>query len=193
MSRPFSQSDPPLQNPENEPLPVVGLLIFFVGIAMMAYGITALWFGMREIMDVGGYCAEGGPYEIRQDCPDGAELLMLTGIPAGVIGVFVTLIGGGKCGRGAGLLALLGWPALFVSLGYNFIDYAISPPEGMGDPVGWWISGVIFGLMGLPALLGVPFLVRNIQPERRVAILTAFVLAVIAGVAFGIWVNSRVG
>ncbi len=179
--------------PGNEPSPALGYLIFFIGVTMVAYGITALWFGMRDVMDVGGYCAEGGPYVSRQSCPDSAELLMFTGIPAGVIGLFIAMLGGAKAAKGAAGLLLLAWPALFISLGFNFIDYAIDPPENMDGTVGWWICGVIFGLMGLPALLGIPMLVKAIQPERRTAVLLAFVLAIGAGIALGIVIRDAAG
>lgn len=177
---------------ENKRSPALGYIVFFLGVAMVAYGVTALWFGMRDVMDVGGYCAEGGPYVIQQTCPDGAELLMLTGIPVGIIGLFVALAGGAMAAKGAGALLLLGWPALFVSLGYNFLDYAINPPENMGSTAGWWICGIIFALMGLPALLGVPFLAKAIQPDRRTAVLAVFVLATAVGVVSGIWVDSTI-
>lgn len=178
--------------PKNEPVSLVGYLIFFIGMAMLSYGITALWFGMRDVMEVGGYCAEGGPYVIQQHCPDGAELLMFTGIPAGIIGLFVAMLGAAKSARGAASLLLLGWPALFISLGYNFIDYAINPPEGMGSTVGWWVCGIMFALMGLPALAGIPWLLRAIQPDRRNAVLTVFVLAAAAGVAAGILIAGSI-
>ncbi|HMU26542.1 MAG: hypothetical protein U0R29_10075 [Solirubrobacterales bacterium] len=183
-------SDRLSQIPKNEPFPVVGLVIFFVGMVMVAYGITALWFGMREVMDVGGYCAEGGPYVVRQHCPDGAELLIFTGIPIGIIGLFIALLGGAKSAKGAAGLLLLGWPALFISLGYNFIDYAINPPEGMGSTAGWWVCGILFALMGLPALAGIPMLVKAIQPERRNAVLAVFLIAAAAGVVIGIQVAN---
>lgn len=185
-----SRSDPLPHTPKKEPSPIVGYLVFFVGVAMVAYGITALWFGMRGVMDVGGYCAEGGPYVIQQHCPDGAELLMFTGIPAGIIGLFIALLGGAKAAKGAGALLLLGWPALFISLGYNFIDYAINPPEGMGSTAGWWVCGVVFALMGLPALGGIPILVKGIQPDRRNAVLGVLAFAIVAGIAIGIWVDA---
>lgn len=169
-------------------LPVAGLLIFFVGVAMVAYGVTALWFGMRDVMEVGGYCAEGGPYEIRQTCPDRSELLMFTGIPVGVIGLFVAVVGAAKSGRGAGSLLWLSWPALFISLGYNFIDYAINPPEGMDSTVGWWVCGVLFGLMGIPALFAIPWLYKGIERAHRTAIVATFLLAAVAGLIVGIYI-----
>lgn len=178
--------------PGNERSPVLGYALFFVGLVMVAYGITALWFGMRDVMEVGGYCAEGGPYVIETHCPDGAELLMFTGIPAGIIGLFVAMLGGAKAARGAAGLLLLGWPALFVSLGYNFIDYAINPPEGMGSTAGWWVCGILFMAMGLPALGGIPFLLKGIQPDRRNVILEIFVIACVVGVGLGVVIAGRI-
>ena len=178
--------------PKNESTPVVGYLVFLIGVAMLAYGITALWFGMRDVMEVGGYCAEGGAYEIRQHCPDGAELLMFTGIPVGIIGLFIALFGGSRAGKGAAGLLLLGWPALFVSLGYNFLDYAMHPPAGMGSTAGWWVCGILFQLMGLPALFGAPMLVKGVQPERRYAVLAVFLIATVIGVVIGIQVANSV-
>jgi len=167
-------------------------VIFFVGMLMLAYGITALWFGMRGVMEVGGYCADGGSaYVIQQHCPEGTGLLMGTGIPLGIIGLFIAMWGAAKSAKGAIGLLLLGWPALFISLGYNFIDFAINPPEGMsGGTGGWWVCGIIFALMGLPALAGVPMLVKGVQPDRRNAILAIFALASAVGILVGIQVNN---
>ena len=63
----------------------------------------------------------------------------------------------------------------------------------MDGTVGWWICGVIFGLMGLPALLGIPMLVKAIQPERRTAVLMTFVLACGAGIVLGIVIRNAIG
>jgi hypothetical protein len=117
---------------------------------------------------------------------------MFTGIPVGIIGLFVAMFGATKSSPGAMGLLLLGWPALFISLGYNFIDYAINPPENMGSTAGWWVCGVIFGLMGIPALFAIPMLVKAIPPPRRTAVLTIFLLAVAAGVVAGIQVANSV-
>jgi len=39
-------------------------------VLLVAGGITVMYQAMRAVMEVGGYCASGGPYEIRQECPD---------------------------------------------------------------------------------------------------------------------------
>ena len=58
------------------------LVLYLVGVAGIAAGITLLFLGMRAVMDVGGMCAEGGPYVIEQHCPEGAALAMLLGFLA---------------------------------------------------------------------------------------------------------------
>jgi hypothetical protein len=47
----------------------------------------------------------------------------------------------------------LAWPGLFLSLGWNFLEFTFSPPGG-GLAWGWLICGVLFVLMGgLPLIL----------------------------------------
>ena len=47
---------------------VVRKLVFTaIGIFLVAVGLTVLFLGMRSVMEIGGYCASGGPYEIRQE------------------------------------------------------------------------------------------------------------------------------
>ena len=43
------------------------------------------------------------------------------------------------------------WTLLFGSLGWNFLEYAITWPGGV-DP-GWLICGIVFELMALPGLI----------------------------------------
>ena len=45
------------------------------------------------------------------------------------------------------------WSALFLSLGWNFIEFSIYPPDGSGIAWGWIICAVLFGLMGFAPLL----------------------------------------
>jgi hypothetical protein len=149
------------------------VILTFGGLALAVAGICLLFLGMRAVMDVGGFCAEGGPFEIRQRCPQGIPGIRVCGsgntvsvprvqCPDGVAGVMLGGIFGGLIGLAVYAIntfsfnfTLLAWPALFLSLGFNFFDYGISPPPefGSGVEAGWIVCGVVFALMG-----GVPLL-----------------------------------
>jgi hypothetical protein len=109
---------------------------------------------MRAVLNVGGYCAEGGAYVIAQHCPDGAALLIPLAVfaglgSAGLVGWKGAVLGGPWAG-----LVLLAWPGLFISLGWNFLEFAFFPPDSSGIELGWLIPGVIFVIMGAAPLLG---------------------------------------
>ena len=128
------------------------LVLQFVGLAGTVLGLTVLFLGMRSVMDIGGSCGSGGPYVVAQPCPDNAWLL-----PVGIIGGLAMLaVYALSCfSDGGPRLAALAWPALFLSLGWNFLEYAFDPPGDAGGPViGWLVCGVLFWVMG-----GLPLLV----------------------------------
>ena len=87
----------------------------FVGTATLTACLTVLWLCMRSVMDIGGTCASGGPYEIANPCPTGVAGLMVGSIWIGLVAVAVTLYGGHK--TGGPTLVVFAWPALFLSLG----------------------------------------------------------------------------
>jgi hypothetical protein len=126
----------------------------FLGLAGVACGLTTLFLGMRAVMDVGGACADGGPYEIAQPCPDGVPLMILGGIFGGLIFLVAYVVFSTRLGGRYNEIAAFAWPALFLSLGWNFFEYGIDPPgEEEGAVVGWLVCGVLFALMGgLPLL-----------------------------------------
>ena len=103
---------------EDRPRPSLGdYLVYLVGVAGLAAALTSLWLGMRAVMNIGGACASGGPYEVAVECPPGVNVVMILSIPA------LFLFGGQMLWKGvrlggpyAGLVALA-WPALFLSLG----------------------------------------------------------------------------
>lgn len=125
----------------------------FVGLAIVTTGLTVLFLSMRAVMDIGGYCASGGPYVIAQECPEGAAALMPLGVIGGLIGLWMYAVSVSKLPGPR--LTLLTWSALFLSLGWNFWEYGLNPPDGSDGLVwGWIICGVVFVIMGGFPLLG---------------------------------------
>ena len=113
--------------------------------------LVLVFLAMRAVMDIGGTCAEGGPYVVAQSCPEGAT-------PALMLGIFGRVrVRGARDGlrrprRWLRVDPLLAWTALFASLGWNFLDYGLfNAPEGQGIVWGWVIPGVMFEIDGLGA------------------------------------------
>jgi hypothetical protein len=139
----------------NRRFSLVDVAIYAVGVAGLALCLTLIFLSMRAVMDIGGYCAEGGPYVIETHCPDGVPLLLV----GGIFGLFG--FGGLMVWKGAVLgdpyswLVALAWPVLFLSLGWNFLQYALSTPKEEGIVWGWLIPGVLFVIMGAAPVLAV--------------------------------------
>lgn len=125
--------------------PITGATVL-VSLAVASAGITALFLGMRSVMDIGGFCAEGGPYAIEHHCPDGVAGVMVGSIWLGAIAAIVYTVAAARA-RVPSFVAFF-WPALFLSLGWNFLEYSFDPPVGSGPVWGWLIPGVLFILMG---------------------------------------------
>ena len=137
------------------PAPLRYVVWLLIGTAGLSACITIVFFGMRAVMDIGGACASGGPYVSANPCPEGVGLLMTFAFPAGF--GFAALAGwaGTRIGRGYLAVPLLAWPALFISLGWNFIDYGlVAPPGGESVIWGWLFPGILFVAMG-----GIPLLI----------------------------------
>jgi hypothetical protein len=136
-----------------------------LSLAGVTCALTMVYLSMRAVMDVGGFCAEGGAFEIKTHCPQGVPGVMIGSLWGGIIlaGVYVWQTFRNKVPSFTGLL----WPALFLSLGWNFLDYAFDPPGTDGGVVwGWLICGILFVLMGgLPLLVMLPATIRAFTRE----------------------------
>jgi len=54
----------------------------FIGLSLagVACALTMVYLSMRSVMDVGGFCAEGGPFEIETHCSQGVPGVMIGGL-----------------------------------------------------------------------------------------------------------------
>src|ERR1700704_5861521 len=132
------------------------LLVYLVGVAGLAFSITLMFVEMRAVLDVGGSCGSGGS-GIAQPCPDGTGLMFLA-IFGGFAWAALAFWAGAKIGGRYGAVPLLAWPALFGSLGFNFLQSGVTPPGGGGPELGFILPGIVFELMGvIPLLLGIVY------------------------------------
>jgi hypothetical protein len=127
------------------------IVLLTFGTLLFVTSLTLVYLSMRAVMDVGGACASGGAYEISTPCPDGVAWAMPLGIFGMIIGGGLTLVG--VFSQGGPRPYVFAWSALFLALGWNFLDYGFNPPDGSGASAGWLICGFIFVAMG-----GVPLL-----------------------------------
>lgn len=140
---------------------VRALAMAMIGWAGLAACLTMVFFGMRAVMDIGGSCADGGPYVIAQSCPEGSTAALMLGIFGGLAFAFLASVGGFGLGGIWAATPVLAWSALFGSLGWNFMEYGLfAPPDG--EIVwGWLIPGVMFWAMAAFPLLGLLPAVRG--------------------------------
>jgi hypothetical protein len=128
---------------------------YVIGMGGLGFTLTILWLSMRAVMGVGGFCASGGPYVPAVQCPDAVVALT----PLSIFGLFIFggLAAWGGVSLGGPWLGLisLGWPALFLSLGWNFLDFGVHPPGGGEVVWSWLFCAAIFGLIGgIPLIVG---------------------------------------
>ena len=79
---------------------------------------------------------------------------MTGGIFGWFVGSGLTLAGGSRLGANYAAIGALGWPALFLALGWNFWVYGLDP-VGPGRDAGLLVCAAVFFAMG-----GIPLLVR---------------------------------
>ena len=106
-------------------------------------------------MDLGGFCASGGPYVIAVECPDAVLATTPLSIFGGFAAAGLMAWGGAALGGSWMSLVFLAWPALFLSLGWNFLEYGFTALDS-GWVWSWLFCGVVFVLMGgVPLVLAI--------------------------------------
>ena len=139
----------------------------FIGLSGTVFCLVILFLGMRWVLNVGGFVASGGPYRIAHQAPDWIWIIPVS-IFSAVFFILLHFFNSRKLG-GIKILPFL-WPALFLSLGYNFFDFAFNPPGSEGGlVVSWLICGILFVLMGgLPLLVVIRAILILIFPDFNI-------------------------
>jgi hypothetical protein len=139
-------------------------LLFQFTIFGVAFAIACVYHGMRGVMRLGGMVASGGPYAIEHPAPSWVWIMPVA-IIFGMACFFINLFSGPDS-DGVNLMPLA-WPGLFLSLGWNFLEFAFTPPGG-GFAWGWLVCGVVFVLMGgLPLLLAFKGAREKVRARRQ--------------------------
>lgn len=127
-------------------VPIKRLAFLFGCVILLGLALTWTFLSMRAVMNIGGSCADGGPYVSASPCPDGTWMIAVA-IPMLIV---VAMLGSGVAiSLSAPNLLVPMWGLLFGSLGWNFLEYGAFS----GDLVwGWLICGVVFELMALPVV-----------------------------------------
>jgi hypothetical protein len=117
---------------------------------IFALAFTAFCLGLVGVLQVGGTCADGGPFVIAVHCPENTDIFTLGGVYGGLAAVFIALL----VARGFGTrLVVLAWPILFLTLSLPFLISGLP----------FVIGGVVFVIMAL-----VPVFIewRTAGPQR---------------------------
>lgn len=111
--------------------------------------VMCLFMAMRGVLELGGFVAKGGPYVIEHEAP-GYIWIFPVAIFCLLASIFYLIATMGRRG-GVDLLAPLILPLLFLSLGWNFFEYALFRFHHV--EWGWLICGVLFFAIGLVPLV----------------------------------------
>jgi len=181
---------------ENDGVRVSTMAILVASAFVIGASETLVWFSMRAVMALGGTVAVGGPYAITSAAP-GWIMVM----PAAIIALVIAMMtsSGLSGSRDTPSLMLMAWSALFLSLGWNFLEFGVHAPGG-GVSISWLLCAVLFAVMGgggLYVLVDMRRGTRELDQQRAAktgtpathagwrAYQIANAVAVIAGVAAG--------
>lgn len=151
-------------NPGGETSPRYVLMLLLCVLAF-SFSLALVYMGMRGVMRLGGFVASGGPYHIAHQAPGWVwifpvSIFMMLGT------IFTSLFAGSKAG-GPNLMAL-SWSALFLALGWNFVEFGFGIGTGGGFAWGWVICAILFVLMGgVPLLVIVNVFLKSLRERRE--------------------------
>ena len=129
--------------------------LFLLSPFIYSFSLACIYLGMRGVMRLGGFVARGGPYEIAHPAPDWIWIFPVSMMLL-MASMFVSLFAASRI-SGPNIMAL-SWSALFITLGWNFVQFGFGIGMGGELAFGWIICAVTFALMGLIPLI---FILRS--------------------------------
>jgi len=113
---------------------------------LFAFCFSLLFLSAQVVMGLGGFCASGGAYVIRTECPD----TVLWATPTSIFGGLLAVGIGALVARGFGApLIAWAWPVLFIGLGIGFEQAAFTAPFDVVN----LLIGLLFVVMGAVPLV----------------------------------------
>jgi hypothetical protein len=103
------------------------------------------------LLEIGGTCAGGGPFVGERPCPEGVPLAIAGGVLGALVCSWINIRLAIKYSIGS-MIILVGWPGLFLSLGYNFVEFGLNPASGDGVVWLWLVCAGVLGLVGAAPL-----------------------------------------
>jgi hypothetical protein len=137
-------------------------VLLFACLISFAFGLTCTYLAGREVMKQGGFVAVGGPYEIAHRAENWVWIVPIA-IFMMIIPVFVSLFALTRRIQGPNLMSL-SWSAIFLTLGWAFVEFGFGIGMGGGVTVGWVICAAFFIPMGMLPLV---LVVRSFAGELR--------------------------
>jgi Short C-terminal domain len=123
---------------------VLRSLATYLGLAGVTVALVWLYESMRAVLAIGGSCASGGPYVVATPCPHGTGWTTVGAIFGGLAAAALYTAYGLRQGP---RITILVWSALFLALGWNFLDFGLHD-NGSGPASGWLVCAVVFALLG---------------------------------------------
>lgn len=133
-----------------------------------------------------------GPREGRWGPRAGWVMFALGVTFTGLGAAAVTAVGATRIDPSAVGLPLLAWPALFLSLGWNFLEYGLDPPFG-GIAWSWLLRAGLFALLGIPGLWLALGGARRIEDPLRARLVGTVLAAGLIGAGLGIALDGALG
>lgn len=141
---------------DERPLRPLNWFGFAFSWVLLSYAVVTFFESSMRIMRVGGFCAEGGAYEIAAQCRDNGGLIFGLSLPITAAAVLIGIF----CARGFGVPAHgFFWSLLFGAGGVAFLIASVGAPHPV--PLVRLFCGLLFLALAAPPV----FLIRIAWPR----------------------------